>query len=544
MGISEREANEKLRRIQEETKKRKEELEKLQMEELRQIREMEKLKMAREAAGYTDDEDFSDSAFGDSAFEQSTSGHSPEREDAVRRAQEREEAERLATEREEAERRALERQRAKRQAARKAAEEEARKKQEVKKKSIKKVSDVDDISYDDESRYAAEPSRSRRSENPVNREHSGGRDSRGEYAGGYREDDIRGKERKQRNRDAADEDTRPKKKREKKTDDWDRPVKTKRKKKNPVFRFFRNLLIIILILAIIMGVMIHNVVKKFDTLDTAVSKRSDAMTGSIMNILLVGQDAREGQSGQRSDSMIICSVNRVKNKVTLISIMRDTYVEIPGYGSNRINAAFAYGGYDLLDETIEHNFGIKIDGNAEVDFEGFLTAMTAIGDLELDLTKEEAEYLNSNQGLGYADDGASGIEAWNLTEGTNKMNPNQVLAYSRMRYVGHSDWDRTARQRNVISAAMSKVKHGHLIGGYKMANEAAPSIATDLKTSGMMKCVLPMLLSGDADSYLIPAEGAYSAQNVNGMAVLVPDIEKNRELIQQYINGTYEETEE
>ena len=98
---------------------------------------------------------------------------------------------------------------------------------------------------------------------------------------------------------------------------------------------------------------------KFDTLETEVSKKPDSMTGNIVNILLVGQDAREGQGGQRSDSMIVCSINKTKRTVTLISIMRDTYVQIPGYGGNRINAAFAFGGYDLLDKTIEENFGSR-----------------------------------------------------------------------------------------------------------------------------------------------------------------------------------------
>jgi anionic cell wall polymer biosynthesis LytR-Cps2A-Psr (LCP) family protein len=82
-----------------------------------------------------------------------------------------------------------------------------------------------------------------------------------------------------------------------------------------------------------------NITKRFEHLDTEVSKRPMAMKGSVVNILLIGQDARDGESGQRTDSMILLSVNTKKNSVAMTSIMRDTYVEIPGYGGDRINAA-------------------------------------------------------------------------------------------------------------------------------------------------------------------------------------------------------------
>ena len=510
MSIRDEQDEARLRAIQEETRRKKEELERLQLEELHQIREMERRKMAEGDFHAPGDTDLSTNIRNpyDDVYEDKVPGRQTEKTAANR--------------------------------------EEARRKQEMKKKSIKKVSDVDDVSFEERqerSRRMEERDREEARRRRAAREDS----QREERPGGARprsrdeESDI------ERERRLAERD---RKRRDAEQDRENREIqrelnrKKRRKKKHPVAKFFTTLLVIILILGIIGGVMIHKVVGKFDRLETEVSKRPTAMQGNVVNILLVGQDAREGQGGQRSDSMIICSINKVNRSVTLISIMRDTYVQIPGYGGNRVNAAFAFGGYDLLDQTIEENFGITIDGNAEVDFEGFLTAMTAIGDLDIELTQEEADYMNTNQGLGYADDGVSGVDEWHLTAGVNSLNPNQVLAYSRMRYVGNSDWDRTARQRKVISAAMDKVKHGHFISGYKMANEAAPSIATDVKTSGMLGLALPVIFSGDNDSYLIPADGTYNPTYVDGMAVLVPDIDKNRELIQQYINGTYEEPEE
>ncbi len=314
-----------------------------------------------------------------------------------------------------------------------------------------------------------------------------------------------------------------------------------KKKKNPVKRFFRNLIIILLVLLLAFGAAVWNVTRKFNKIDSEAASRASSMKHKTVNILLIGQDARDGQESQRSDSMIIVSINQKENTACLISIMRDTYVDIPGYGGNRINAAYAYGGIDLLDQTIEQNFDITIDGNMMVDFNGFLDAMSAIGSLKMDLTAEEAQYMNENPALGSNNDESD--EEWSLTEGENKLTPSQILCYSRMRYVGNSDWDRTERQRKVISGVVGQVKHGHFIKGYKVANEAAPSITTDLGNWGMMRMAAGLMTSGDMDSFLVPAEGTYYADTVNGMAVLVPDLEANKKLIQDYMNGNVESTE-
>lgn len=312
-------------------------------------------------------------------------------------------------------------------------------------------------------------------------------------------------------------------------------AKKELKKRNKKHHFLRNLIIIVLVILMIFVAALWNITKRFEHLDTEVSKRPMAMKGSVVNILLIGQDARDGESGQRTDSMILLSVNTKKNSVAMTSIMRDTYVEIPGYGGDRINAAYVYGGIDLLDQTIEENFDIKIDGNAMVDFDGFLEAMTAVGSMKMTLTAEEAEYMNANPGFGSNNDASD--EVWDLHEGENVLTPSQLLAYSRIRYVGNSDWDRTERQRRVISGSVSKVKHGHLISGYKMAYKAAPSITTDIKTLGMLRIAFGIIAGGDMKSHIIPVEDTYYGDNINGMDVLVPDLDKNREYLQKYING-------
>ena len=156
----------------------------------------------------------------------------------------------------------------------------------------------------------------------------------------------------------------------------------------------------------------------------------------IINILLIGQDRRPGEQRARSDSMMIATINKKNNTVSITSLMRDMYVQIPGYSDNRINAAYAFGGMELLDATIEKNLLVHIDGNIEVDFNGFQQAIDKIGGVDISINAKEADYLNKNGFTG-------------LSEGTVYMDGKLALAYSRIRKVGNNDYERTERQRKV-----------------------------------------------------------------------------------------------
>lgn len=261
----------------------------------------------------------------------------------------------------------------------------------------------------------------------------------------------------------------------------------------------------------------------WDGLDIDVKQDND-----VINILLIGQDRREGQGRQRSDSMIICSLNKKTNKIILSSVMRDLYVPIPGYSDNRINAAYQFGGMPLLDQVMEESLGIHIDGNVEVDFEGFIGALTQVGNLDIELNEAEAEYLNQNN------------QGWTLQAGVNSMTPEQLLAYSRVRYVGHSDWERTDRQRRVVMAAFNKVKDGSLTDLLDLADRILPYLTTDMSNSQILGYVYTVFTSGmtDMESYRIPVEGTYSCQTLSyGMEVLVPDLNANSRYLQEYIYG-------
>ncbi len=258
----------------------------------------------------------------------------------------------------------------------------------------------------------------------------------------------------------------------------------------------------------------------------------------VKNILLIGQDRREGEERQRSDSMIICSINTRENRVTLCSLMRDMYVPIPGYSANRINAAYAFGGMELLDETVEQDFGVPIHGNVEVDFEGFISALEVVGNIEMELTEEEAEYLN---GVNWYDMGLTDEErvGWDLKPGKNELTPAQALGFARTRMVGNSDWERTDRQRRVIMAAFNKVKESNTAQLLLLADKIFPFITTDMSNSELLSYVKTISVAGidELDSYRLPVDGHYSSENINGMAVLVPDLVMNSQFLKQYLYG-------
>ena len=328
----------------------------------------------------------------------------------------------------------------------------------------------------------------------------------------------------------------------------ERKPKKKKKKKSAFGGFIKFIFFLLLILIVVLGVFVNIILSKFDHIDTDVSERASSMKGEQYNILFIGQDAREGESGQRSDTMILCTINKSNHSVVLTSFMRDMYVDIPGYGGNRINAAYAFGAgegiegsVNLLDKTIEEDFGVTIDGNMLVDLGTFLDALISVGNVDMELTAEEAEYMNENPAIGSNTDESD--EVWDLHEGMNSLTPTQAMCYARMRHVGNSDWERTERQRKLIKAVISKVKHGHLLSGIKIANGVAPCITTDLSKTDIMKMGLGIVFGGDMQSYRLPVEGAYYNDNINGMAVLVPDMEANRNYLQKYMSGDYSEEE-
>lgn len=254
---------------------------------------------------------------------------------------------------------------------------------------------------------------------------------------------------------------------------------------------------------------------------------------NIINFLLVGQDRREGQGRQRSDAMILCTLNFEAKTLTMTSFLRDTWVTIPGYYSERLNVPYAVDGFPLLNETLEYNFGISADHNIEVDFTGFADVIDLLGGVEIELTDAEARHLNkTGNGWGLAD----GHREWNLTGGRHLLTGTQALAYSRIRALDN-DFGRTNRQRTVLNALLEKAKTMSLYDLTVLAANVLPMISTDMTNEDITSCIariVPILQDIKVVSQHVPMEGTYAFANIRGRSVLVldeDDMEVNRKLL-------------
>lgn len=266
--------------------------------------------------------------------------------------------------------------------------------------------------------------------------------------------------------------------------------------------------------------------------DPVVEQQDSIFKGkNVINILLVGQDRREGQPRQRSDAMILCTINKEKKTFTMTSFMRDMWVYIPDHYNQRINVPYMLGGFDLLNETLEYNFGVSADYNVEVDFNGFMKAIDIVGGVDIELTAAEARYLN-RRGNWEVEENTN----WRLTEGVNCLTGSQALAFSRIRDIG-DDFGRTNRQRMVLTALLEKAKSLSLDKIQSLAKEVIPLISTDMTNGEILNIAADMMfMIGDLQivSQRIPMDDTYSFANKNGASVIVlspKNLEANKALL-------------
>lgn len=248
-------------------------------------------------------------------------------------------------------------------------------------------------------------------------------------------------------------------------------------------------------------------------------------TDHIFNILLIGQDRRPGQGRQRSDAMILCTVNTEKKTLVMTSFLRDTYITMPdyqgvAYDDNRLNACYVFGGMEMLNDAMEMNFGVVVDHNIEVDFSGFENVVNAFGGVGIYLSAAEAAHMGGG-----------------LKEGWNHLNGAQALAYSRIRAID-GDANRTGRQRKVLMALFENVRNLNYDKLDDLVNTVLPMVTTDMTNADILKYMaefFPILKDLQITTQYIPVDGTYQNVMIRGMSVKLPDLEANREILRQTI---------
>lgn len=317
--------------------------------------------------------------------------------------------------------------------------------------------------------------------------------------------------------------------------------KKKKRKMHPFIKGFLGCVLVIVILVggvgVVFGSAVHSKLN-FEKIESV--SREPFKEDGVKNILLIGNDSRTQDESGRSDAMILISISSKTNSIHMTSLLRDIYVDIPGQDGNRLNAAYAYGGPELLMETLEENFGIEVNRYMLVNFQAFANLVDAVGGVDLEVTNEEVQYINGylveyNQlegkaeGTDYLDTSLSGMV---------HLNGPQALAYCRNRYIG-TDFARTERQRKVLSAAMKSAPAALLTNGGELIEGIASNVTTNLTKSEMSGLMIqaPAMLTYDLIQGSIPLEGTYSNATIRGMSVLEVDFEANKQYIQTEIYG-------
>lgn len=277
--------------------------------------------------------------------------------------------------------------------------------------------------------------------------------------------------------------------------------------------------------------------KLTDLLDVTLTGDVAADVGALLtdaavyNLLIVGVDSRAGDYTGRSDAMMVLSVNPLSKKLVLTSLLRDSYVDIPGHGQERLNEAYNYGGTSLLKKTILQNYGVKIDGFVVVNFNDLIAFIDDIGGVEMTVTKKEVPVINK-----YTSDQNWEIygrkdnpDALPVKGGTYRLNGMQALAYARVRYVG-LDFGRTERQRKVLTASVKQLlslpvdKQVPIVAKYMLR------VKTDLTVPEVLYLILVFATMDqyETSSLALPVDGSYQYKRINGKEVISVDLAANR----------------
>lgn len=275
---------------------------------------------------------------------------------------------------------------------------------------------------------------------------------------------------------------------------------------------------------------------------TSKSMREDG----VINILLIGNDSRENGEDGRSDAMILLSINSKKQKIYMTSLLRDMYVEIPGHDGNRLNAAYSFGGAELLMKTVEQNLDIEINRYILVNFEAFANLVDAVGGVDLELSSAEIEwvnaYLNEYNLLTEKEFGTDYMDT--SQEGMVHLNGPQALAYTRNRYIG-TDFGRTERQRKVLKEVAHGLPKG-MLHPIKLTDGLMPNLTTNLTQweCYQISLMAPFLLTYDIEQGSIPIEGTYKDATIRKMAVLEVDFEANKKYLHKLLFEPEEKDED
>lgn len=237
-----------------------------------------------------------------------------------------------------------------------------------------------------------------------------------------------------------------------------------------------------------------------------------------VNLLLMGIDDRSSGFGGRTDTIIVATIDFSSGSIRLTSILRDTYLSIPDYGYGKINAAYTKGGPPLLIRTLKYNFHIDIDHYAVIDFNGFEQVIDHLGGIDMEIQPYEIDELNLCM--------INTPQYFIQDSGLQHLNGTQALAYSRIRHVGNSDFERVERQRRVLTQVAEKIRGTGLGDGAGLIQTLFPYIKSDASIANLLAYGYRFYqMDGlDISTLTLPANGEFQSGVINGQSVILPDL--------------------
>lgn len=258
-------------------------------------------------------------------------------------------------------------------------------------------------------------------------------------------------------------------------------------------------------------------------------------TDEVINIALFGKDAREANEASRSDSTLIVSIDKKHNKIKISSLMRDSYVNVPGHGMTKLTHAYAYGGPQLAIKTINSNFALNIKDYVAVDFFEFAKIIDTFGGVSLDIKQDEIQYMNS-----YIKE-MNNLQKSNVpqitTAGKQDLDGLQAVAYTRIRYTAGGDFERTERQRTVLTALFNKVQEAGVTKYPSFVSTLLPYVETSMSKVDIISLGTSVFTNGikTLEQERFPVDGYCNAKTISGVWYLWLDIPASTDQIHKYI---------
>lgn len=301
--------------------------------------------------------------------------------------------------------------------------------------------------------------------------------------------------------------------------------KQKKKRKHPVLRIVVRVLLVLFaysLIAFLVGQQVARSDAAFATTDEETFNGTAAANGA-RNILLIGSDSREGEAG-RADTIMVLQLDGPSKQPKLLSFMRDTLVTIPGYGENKINAAYAFGGADLVRQTLAENFGLETNYYAKVDFRSFEKVIDTL--------------FPSGVAINAEKDMSKNLEVA-IKQGQQQMNGLELLQYARFRMDEEGDFGRVRRQQQVMDAIFSEMKNPLAI--LKLPYAAGKVLgyaSTNLPMSFLLKNTFSIARgAGGVDSLTVPVADSWQyGSSASAGSVLVVNLETNQQAIRNFLN--------